>query len=868
MKRWTMSEHDNEQTVKFKINGREVTAAQGSTILEAADVAGIHIPRLCHDPRLKPFGACRLCLVEIEGRGGKLLTACSTPVEPNVSVITTNERIEKARRTVLELLAVHHPIDCPLCDAAGECDFQNLTADLRKLGKRRFDGEARKEVRDRRNPLIERNLARCVGCGKCVRICAEVQGTAAIDFQFRGFDTAIGSPFGDPLDCDFCGQCVDICPVGALQNRQYKFTTRSWLLEKHVTVCSYCGDGCVFEVGVGSRATIVRARSIEEKGLNEGNLCQRGRFGHDVLLASGRLKDPMVRRDGELSPVEWREAVDHAARKLKTVMAAHGEGAVAFMIGGRIDNEALHALSRLGAGAAGRHPVASSSMRRMGAWIRTAREAWGAPPPPAGAQRPLSSDLILVLESEINASNPLTWINVHQAKARRGATLVVADSRRTKAGRRASRFLRVGPGGAAELLLRVASSIVREGLIDAKQAAGIEGFKRFAETAAAARPILTSEIPEADVAWLAAALVRSRDPLLVFTLDASESTKSEQLVKAAVNLAILLGRGPECILVPMPESNMRGLVDSGLVSGAETEDAAVLMGRILDGKVKALWVVGDDPVSHLRAAADVRKALLGLDLLVVQDIMLSPTAAMADVVLPAAAWSEHDGCYTSAFGLVQAFAKVVAPPGRALPDWEIVVRVADAIDRPLDCRVQGEIRAALMQRWYPGRSVMIPGTSVYSGLEAEALESDRPRPLKFFDVGLAFLLPKPSGREFLLVTGPMRGHSGVLSTYSAALTSVFPEPRAVLNREDASEMGLGDGDGVNIRSERGDVSIRVKLDDEIKRGVIFVPAHFSEPPVLDLLTAEAFRMGTPVKVQLTPFSIKDVRKAAGSRPQP
>jgi NADH-quinone oxidoreductase subunit G len=862
-----MSER-NEQTVKLRIDGKEVAVAQGSTILEAADGAGIHIPRLCHDPRLKPYGACRLCIVEIEGRGGKLLTACSTPVEPNVSVITTNERIEKARRTVLELLAVHHPIDCPVCDAAGECQFQTLTADLRKLGKRRFDGQEKKEARDRRNPLIERNLARCVGCGKCVRICVEVQGTAAIDFQYRGFDTAIGSPFGDPLDCDFCGQCVDICPVGALQNRQYKFTTRSWLLEKHITVCPYCGDGCVFEVGVGSRATIVRAQSAEGKGLNEANLCQRGRFGHDFLQASGRLKDPMVRRDGELSPVEWKEAVDHAARKLRAVMTAHGEGAVAFMIGGRIDNETLYALSRLGAGAAGRHPAASSSMRRMGAWIRTAREAWGGPPPSTGAQRPLSSDLILVLESEINASHPLTWLNVYKARAKRGATLVVADFRRTKVGRRASRFLRVSPGGATELLLRVASSIIKEGLIDAKQAAGIEGFKRFAETAGAARPILTSEIPEADVAWLAAALVRSRDPLLVFTLDASESTKSEQLVKAAANLAMLLGRGPESILVPMPESNMRGLVDSGLVTGAGAEDPAVLMGRILDGKVKALWVVGDDPVSHLREVGDVRKALLGLDLLVVQDIMLGPTAAMADVVLPAAAWSEHEGCTTSACGLVQAFGKVVAPPGKALPDWEIVVRVAEAIDRSLDLRGHGEIRAALMERWYPRRSVMIPGTSAYAGLEAGTQERERPRPSRFFDVSLAFVPPKPTGREFLLVTGPMRGHSGVLSTYSAALTSVFPEPRAVLSSEDASEMGLHDGDGVNIRSERGEVSIRVTLDDEIKRGVVFIPAHFSEPPVLDLLPADAYRLGTPVKVQVTPFALKDAQQTAGSRLQP
>ncbi|MFH1436484.1 MAG: molybdopterin-dependent oxidoreductase [Pseudomonadota bacterium] len=844
----------NENMMTLKIDGKEVSVPRGSTILDAAIKAGVFIPTLCHDPRLKPFGACRMCVVQVEGRGPRFVTACSTPADPDTNVITTNERIDKARRTVLELLAVHHPVDCPVCDAAGECEFQNLTASLRGTDRRRFGGEEKRYVIDRRNPLVERNLARCIGCGKCVRVCTEVQGTAAIDFQHRGFETGIGPAFQEPLDCDFCGQCVDICPVGALQNRQYKYTTRSWLLNKVPAVCCFCGDGCSLEVGVGQRGEIVRAKSRAALGFNEGNLCQRGRFGHDVLTSPARINEPMIRKDGSLMAVGWKDAQAKAASELDRIKSKHGEGSVGFMVGGRVDNESLLVLSRFAGEVMKSGNIASTTMRRYRDWIDTAREVWGVAPPAMAPARALESDLILVLESEINATNPLTWINIRKAQMQREAALVVADSRRTKTGWRAGKFFAVAPGGSTELLLRVVASMVIKGLVDRGKLGAVEGFDKFTREASAAKSALTEGIEHTDVGWLANALAGAENPLIVLTLDSMENMKSKPLVRAAADLMVLLGKGPENIMVPMPEANMRGLVDSGLAAGEGARDAALFMKDISDGKIKALYVIGDDPLSRLPDPAAVEKALASLELLVVQDIVLGPTANMADIILPSAGWSEHEGSFTCSSGVIQAFDRAVNPVGEAEADWKIISGISARMGFDFGYKTVESIRKDYLEKWYPGKKILKPGLFSYAE-PGPAGEAKEPATGKFIETGFKAAQATLIAKELQLQTGPMRGHSGVLSTYSAAITSVFGEPRALINPADAKALGVEDGGSVNVKSTAGDISVRVKVDHEIRKGVIFIPAHFSEPPVLSLVPPDAYAGGAPVKVTVTPFKL-------------
>jgi len=267
--------------VEFTINDKQISVENGTTILNAARMNGIKIPNLCFDKRLRPYGGCRLCVVEVEGMP-RLFAACSTPAAPGWAVKTDTPKLRKVRQTVIELLLVHHPLDCPVCDKAGECDLQDLAYEYGKP-EGRFIRHRKEAPPDVRGPLIELTSNRCILCGKCVRICSEHQGRGALGLIGRGFPTVVQPAFGEILECDYCGQCVDVCPTGALLSKPFKFKARAWFLEEKETICPFCGCGCTLTLGV-REGKILRSRGKEDVGRNKGNLCGRGRFGFDFYL--------------------------------------------------------------------------------------------------------------------------------------------------------------------------------------------------------------------------------------------------------------------------------------------------------------------------------------------------------------------------------------------------------------------------------------------------------------------------------------------------------------------------------------------------------------------------------------------------------
>ncbi len=321
--------------ITLMIDGKYVEVPEGTTILQAAREADIYIPTLCDDPRLEPYGACRLCLVQVKGMP-RPVTACTTPVSEGMEVQTSNEQIERIRRTIVELLLSDHPNDCMVCEKAGDCTLQEL-AYFYDLRKNRFWGERRQYTKRDANPFIERDMEKCVLCGKCVRVCEEIQGVAAIDIAYRGFKAKVCPPFEKDLNCEFCGQCVSVCPTGALIGKQSLGKGRQKDIKRVDTVCPYCGCGCNITLHV-SRNEIIRVTSDPDSH-NEGWLCVKGRFGFRFVNSPDRLKKPLIRRNGEFEEVSWDVALEYIAERLKKIKKEHGADAIAGLSSARCTNE-------------------------------------------------------------------------------------------------------------------------------------------------------------------------------------------------------------------------------------------------------------------------------------------------------------------------------------------------------------------------------------------------------------------------------------------------------------------------------------------------------------------------------------------------
>lgn len=326
---------DNQnKTIKLRINGSLIEVTEGTTILQAAKQIGIDIPALCYHPKITSSGACRVCLVEANGIP---VASCTTTVEDMMEVITNSPYIENMRRDIIDLILSDHPYDCMVCQKTGECELQELAYKY-NIRKPIFSGERRIYTKKDGNPFIERDMEKCILCGRCVKICDEVQGVGAIDFAYKGFITKVCPPFERDLNCEFCGQCVMVCPTGALVGKEWIGKGRYWNIREVDTICPYCGVGCNITLHIKDNE-VVRITSKEDSIVNRGLLCVKGRFAYDFISSPDRLKTPLIRRNGELKPATWDEALDYAAEKLKQIRDTYGPDSIAGLSSARCTTE-------------------------------------------------------------------------------------------------------------------------------------------------------------------------------------------------------------------------------------------------------------------------------------------------------------------------------------------------------------------------------------------------------------------------------------------------------------------------------------------------------------------------------------------------
>lgn len=327
--------------IKVTIDNKTLEVSQGKTILQAANSIGIRIPTLCHDPRLEPFAACRVCMVEVEnGKSSALITSCNTEVTDGMVIKTDSEKVLERRRMVLDLILSDHPKDCMTCGKCGACKLQDLAYEY-GVRESQFFKEPDGGIEEDRNPVIQKDTSKCILCGRCVRICAEVQQDYAIDFRNRGFKTETGTPFGKSLldsTCVLCGQCVSTCPVGSLVDKKAVGKAREWELKEIKSTCGYCGVGCTLYLNVKGNQ-LIKVTSKTGSVPNDGNLCVKGRYGYDFVHHKDRLKNPLIKRNGRFEEATWDEALGLVAQKLKEIKAKYGPDDIGILSSARCTNE-------------------------------------------------------------------------------------------------------------------------------------------------------------------------------------------------------------------------------------------------------------------------------------------------------------------------------------------------------------------------------------------------------------------------------------------------------------------------------------------------------------------------------------------------
>lgn len=840
-------------TVTLTIDGIEVSVPKGTLVVDAARKAGIEIPVFCSHPKLEPIGACRMCLVRVE-KIPKLITSCTLQVAEGMVVTTNSAEVAAARAGVLEFLLSNHSLDCPFCDKGGECDLQDHTF-RHGVPEGRFEEPKILRQKKPMPPIIEKVMSRCVHCARCIRYCDEVMGVGALRFINRGVCTEPAAFMDGGLACEQCGNCIEVCPVGALTAEFYDLKARPLDRKQTNSLCQYCGDGCTMTIEVKGRHSgethIIRTRGHDGQGVNDEFLCVRGRFGYGMVNSPERLKQPLVRRDGELVPATWDEALDLVATRLAEIRERHGADAIGGIGSEKCTNEEAYLFGKLLRGVLGTNNVDYRTESKRPFQAASLARLLALAPPEGALWRLRHARLVVLVGADLTSENPWSEKQIIQAAAKDHQRVLLAYPRRIRPVEYASRWLRHAPGTEPALLRGLAGLVANEA--QAEQVAATVG------------------VAPDELQAFAKELQDAPDVVLLLGPRVCAGTDPDAAMLAAAQLAQTLGvrrpagaDGPKRVdvVVLARHNNTRGAQDLGLLpdtypgyAGMKTAGFAPEWGEALPtrpgkstpemlaaaahGELKALYVLGANPAVAFPDGERVRQALAGVEFLVVQDLFLTPTAQQADVVLPAASFAEKEGTFTNGEGRVQRVRRAMEPVGEARADWEILQAVAGRLGRPWPYLSAGEVAREITR--------LVP---LYAGLSYQALDLPvsnflvRPAPL-----AAAAAEPvvsggagpaAPSGEyPFVLLTGQTLFHSGTLSPWAPEMRRLAQHAYVEIAPEDAATLGVADGERVRLVSPRGALSLFAHVQPGGAPGILFLPHHFAEAPANVLLDAAA-----------------------------
>ncbi|WP_303721583.1 NADH-quinone oxidoreductase subunit NuoG [Malonomonas rubra] len=821
--------------VNLTIDGKQVTVSKTATIYEAAKEAGIYIPVLCYAKKLLPYGACRVCLVEVEQMKGRLIPSCTTPVTEGMVVTTMSDEIRKVRKTVMEFLLVNHVLDCPVCDKGGECDLQDLSYEYEVVSNR-FEGEKFDLPKDEINPLIERNMNRCVLCGKCVRVCDEVVGYGSYSFINRGFETKIATAFDRGLNCEFCGQCVSMCPVGAILPRPFKFKARPWQLKEIDSVCGYCGNGCTITLGTKDNE-VQTIRFNDKTGVNDGNLCIRGRFGYSYVNSDQKLTKPLVRRDGQLVETSWEGAMQAVTDGFNSA----GDS-VGIISGARLTNEELFLLKNYGK-ALGTENLDHSGGECYKGVTEGLKETLGIQASTGTFPQVENCDAILSIRSDFYETHPVFGMVVNQSVRRNeGKLTVIADKLGKFTKLPNARTLLHKPGLELNLLNAISAVLIEEGLAKTEGVEGLDALKDALKDYSADAVAAATGVDAEAIKQTARELAAAENAAILLAYGLPYTAYSKELGIAAANLSLLTGiagRQGSGLYLCGEKANSQGAIDLGILPGANGLGAQQMLTDAAGGKLKALYMVGEDPVVSYPDRSLVEQALENT-FLVVQDMFLTETAKKADVVLPAVSFAEKNGTFTNAERRIQKVRKGIQSKGEAKTDFAILQQLLKAAgkDVPVDEAAAFAALAAATPG-YEGVSLEMVGPQGYVW-GGDILKPET-----------ANLIPVAGGKavdsKYQLLTGSALYHSGTVSTKAKGPSAVVAEAYIEVCREDAAELGLEEGDLLKLKAEGGELKAKVKVDRRLPKGVFFAPYHFSDMELNRVYSGQPVIAVEPVK---------------------
>ncbi|MFM8267921.1 MAG: formate dehydrogenase subunit alpha [Ilumatobacteraceae bacterium] len=869
-------------TVHVTIDGLGVDVPEGTSVMRAAALAGVEVPKLCATDRLDPFGSCRLCLVEIDGRRGTP-ASCTTPCAPDMVVTTQSPRLERLRRGVMELYISDHPLDCLTCAANGDCELQDMAGavGLREV-RYGYDGENHLGLeKDTSNPYFTFDTSKCIVCSRCVRACEEIQGTFALTIEGRGFGSRVAAgangSFFDSA-CVSCGACVQVCPTATL--------TENTVIELGqprrtvLTTCAYCGVGCSFKAEMQGEQ-VVRMVPAKDGGANEGHSCVKGRFAWGYASHPDRVLSPMIREhiDDEWKPVSWDEAIAYTASRLKDIQARHGVNSIGGITSSRCTNEEVFVVQKMIRTAFGNNNVDTCARvchSPTGFGLKT---AFGTS---AGTQDFRSvehADVILLIGANPTDAHPV-FASRMKRRLRDGARLIVVDPRRIDLVRtphvEASHFLQLRPGTNVAVVNALAHVVVTEGLVDERFvaercepgdfAAWVEFISR-PENSPEASEVHTG-VPAAELRAAARLYATGGNAAIYYGLGVTEHSQGSTMVMGMANLAMAtgnIGRDGVGVNPLRGQNNVQGSCDMGsfpheLSGYRHVSDESTramfealwgheiqaepglripnMLDAAIDGRFKGIFVQGEDIAQSDPNTVHVQAALRSMELVIVQDLFVNETAKLAHVFLPGTSFLEKDGTFTNAERRINR----VRPAMRSRTgkdEWQVVCDLAAALGSPMHYESAAQIMDEIAQL-----------TPTFSGVSFDYLDSigsvqwpcndaaptgtpimhrDRfVRGLGRFTVTPYVPTDERSTRRFplLLTTGRILSQYNVgAQTRRTANVAWHDEDVLEIHPADAEERGVRDGDEITLASRIGSTTMRAVITDRMPPGVVYTTFH-------------------------------------------